>query len=293
MFYLVDYFDYYILAKEDIVRFSVVRITLNVMSLLQNVQMMVFPSSNALKRCIIYGSFLVITLNINSIYQGNIITQLNSKPQFGEISTIEQLLDTKLNIYVNEHLLPFMEPYKNFDEGTVFRRMYERRETKVKKFEDQLKITSINRTAAFLTPEIYISTFMAESFENGVKRVEKVPETPMKYFSGLMIPKNSPYIKRFNEIIDLIVAAGIVNYQTDKAKREADLGYIGKIKKYGIEGNKLKLLGMKELKSLFHCYIILCCLAIVLFTFELFLKQQASKSRFLQKIEDFFESNRA
>lgn len=291
MSYAAQHFDYYMLDEKDVVPFSLIRITLNVMSLLHNIQLMIFPKSNQLKQCIIFGSFLLITLNINSVYQGNIITQLNSKPQFGEINSIEQMLDTDLNVYVIENLFVFMEPYKYFEEGTLYRRMYDRPTTEVNDLLDQLKLTSVNRTAAFLTCEIYIPTFMAESFENGVNRIHEIKETPMKYFSALTISKKSPYIERFNEVIDLIVASGIVKYQTDKAKNERDLVFIRKIKKDGVEVLHLKLLGMKELRSLFYCYILLCCLAVVVFALELLLVQQVKKSHFWKNIEDWLESN--
>uniref|UniRef100_A0A336KTW7 CSON011386 protein n=1 Tax=Culicoides sonorensis TaxID=179676 RepID=A0A336KTW7_CULSO len=292
MYYLVEYFDFKMLEKSDI-NFSLIRLTLNVMSLLNNIQLMIFPGSNQLKQCILFGSFLLITLNINSIYQGTIITELNSKSQFGEINSIQQLLDTNLTIYVNAHITEFLSPYKDFDEATIYRRMYERQNLEISQFSEQLNLTSINRTAAFLTPEIYIPTYQASSFENGVQRIHEIKETPMKYYLALTIPKKSPYIERFNEIIDRIVAAGIVNYQTDRAIADAELEYIKKIKENGIKGDELKLLGMKELKSLFYVYMLLCGFATLVFGLEFLMHIWAHKSKIVKEIENYLETNHA
>lgn len=289
-YYIANYFDHH-WFKRDVKQYSFVRIILNVTSLMWNIQLMEFPGSQQLKQCIIMGSFLLITLNINSCYQGNIITELNASPDAGEIDTLQQLLDTKLEIYIESFLPAFLSPYKDFSNESIYKQLYDRQRYEIDTFSQQLIVTSKNRTSAFLTPEIYLANYQAETFENGEVQIHGVRESLMNFYLGITISKKSPYIHRFNEVVDLIVAAGVVNYQTDRAMSEARLEYIKKIKQYGVKDENLKLIGMKQLKSIFLFYCCMCALALNMFLFEHLMNKLAKYCWIVKQVETFLESN--
>jgi hypothetical protein len=96
-----------------------------------------------------------------------------------------------------------------------------------------------------------------------------IKETPYEYFYASSVPKTSPFVGRFNEILMRIFEAGISKYQMNKAISETDLIYIRRMKIGKIDLNGLKSISLTQLSSIIYLFFISLVITFLVFLCEI------------------------
>lgn len=220
-------------------------------SLILNANPKPTPYSSSLR--LLLTALMFYSLIQGSIIQSTIIRNLNEDILFGEIKTINQLLENDFKITVSDQLKTL---FRNVDGTEMLRKLREISNIPPNPHIDFV-YTVPDKKEAIVFRKTLAQNFIIENHDINTKKscCMIVPENIFKYFATIIAPRNSPYQDRFNGIIQNIVEAGIVNYQLSIANMENDSSMIKKIKNNQIDFHTDKTLRIDAMKSVFLMYI--------------------------------------
>lgn len=174
------------------------------------------------------------------------------------IDTIQQLLTSGLIIRVPSGPDKYMRDFETFPPDSLQRKLFDKKIITDTSSAIQIKYAAYDRKAAILCPNHYIEFYKTIYLSNstGETLINYVPQCVYAYYMSVMVPKSSPFIRHFNTIIQLIMEAGLIQFQYGNGKAESKLAYTRQVKE-GIFFQKTdRLLSMKELFTLFKYYTI-------------------------------------
>lgn len=265
-------------------RTSIIKIALSYFSLYNNVSIVSTPTK--LYSRLLCGTMLIFTIIMSNSYQGSIIRQLNTMGSAANIETIEQLLASDLIIRVPSGPDKYIRDFQSFPKESRQKRLIDKQIVTETSSAIQIKYAAYDRKAAIMCPNFFIEIYETIFLSNvtGESLINYVPECVFEYYMSVMVPKSSPFINHFNRIIQLVIEAGLIEYQYDRGKAESKLAYTRQVKE-GIFFEKTeRLLSMKELQTLFTYYCIWLGIAFIVLIIEIIV----SKVKFLSEKFVFF-----
>ncbi|KAL7022552.1 hypothetical protein ACKWTF_012293 [Chironomus riparius] len=214
----------------------------------------------------VIGGVIIIWLIIGNIYSSKMIEFLNTNSGLKQIESIDELMESDLSVKVPYPMAILFEG--NFKNTSMAHQFINRVVTKSRELE------RIGNKWAFIDIENMGDLIRSKKFallflDNLIEHVEKVyfdkngnnilthiEETPYEYYYATSVPKTSPFVKRFNELLMRIFETGISKYQMNMALTDNDLIYIRRMKEGKVPNNGLKSLSLQQLYSVFHVYLI-------------------------------------
>lgn len=213
-----------------------------------------------------------------SVFQGNMIKEVNMADSSRDIQTIQELMDSSLNI----PLQPSVTAFFKYDEQTVTKYNLKNRIMLEEAEPDQLmfKLAS-TRSFAILFPQDLIEDLVPRFYDKqtGEDLLHVIPEAAYEFYSAMYVPVTSVFIEPFNRILEQFVENGLVVYGTDHMRFEARLSYISRRKGGGFiaSDNQTTTVDMRALKEVMFLVIGVLALAVLVFCIELSLNIILSK----------------
>lgn len=223
-----------------------------------------------------FTSTRIVTITIvfcalifNSLMQGSIVKMLNNSKNYDAIDTIQELLEKNFNLLVPRILNNFMK----VQSGTV---LYD----KLRKVSEEstgvttaegLRMVLEGKDVASVMSESYCGNYLNQFYDplSGENLRKVIPENAFELYLAYMVPKVSPFIKKFNEIISHIVESGIDVYHYKQAEIDNDDIWFRRMR--GGLTPKAQSLALKfnEFKGMFQLYLWLICVCVVFFCAEI------------------------
>jgi hypothetical protein len=218
-----------------------------------------FPTTSSPRA--FFATVMLYALIMTAIMQGTIIKNLNSRTVMGKIETLDQLLDSNLEIHMDEDLsIVFL----NVDGSRVARKLKEIAR------HPKNKPTSLNSVAKLLY-FTDINPFIDLNYDNFTKKDKftVVPEAAFEFYESMIVQKNSPFQDKFNHIIDNIKEAGIVEYQKSIAEIENIKIKMHRVKTGNTPADPDKAIELNEVAAIFNLYLCMNFLAILVLGLEM------------------------
>lgn len=205
------------------------------------------------KKRIILGTAFIYSVILSSIYQGSVVRQVNTKHETTDIKTLEELIQTPLQLLIHADLAVHIEYFKEFPKKSTFNHIYKRNVIISNQILTPGDYVAYNRTAALLTLDLYTSMNKITYFDktSGEERVTDIPVSVKEFFTSITVPKTSPFIHEINYWLSRIDQAGLMLHQYAIAENDLEMEYI-KFVKFGFHPNvKLRVLTMRKLNLVF------------------------------------------
>lgn len=230
---------------------------------------------------IVIAMILFNALIMTTLFQSTILKNLNSNLEIGKITTIRQLADEGYKVKMPSFIAGlFMKQGLDKVSWLLNQTQQTYIDTVVTKI-DLPNILKADKKIAFLWSHLYNTNFLNQFYDNetGENLFEIVPETAFQFYISLMVPKNSPFIERFNDIMMEYIKTGIGQYHLTRALLEVDKIRIQRIKNGKYPKISKRAIKFHELKSSFQLYLILSASSCAVFMVEVLI----SHSRLFRK----------
>lgn len=218
---------------------------------------------------IFFITVLLFSLIESSVIQSLFVKNLNTVIVHRNVKTLNDILDHDYEISIGTQLSMML---KDVDGSRMARKLRSiaQNGASVTGTNNEKKAKIMKPRAIFL-PELQVDKYIDQDFDNITKRdlFIKVPELAYSFYESMMVPKNSPYQKKFNEIIVQAQQAGIIEYQLDVAKLERYKTMVKRAKNGNLPKPPDKEIKIQDLGSIFYTYLILNSLALCVFASEL------------------------
>lgn len=223
---------------------------------------------------IIVSTVLFYTLMSTSLLQGCIVKNLNTNQNIGRITKIDQLFDQKFKIRMQPVLT---YAFQGQGEDKITREL-----NKITRNFDEISATSevaiemlkVDDKFAYLWTDAATGNYLDRYYNNetGENILEVVPESAFEFYIALMAPKASPFIDRFNQIINIYTQTGLYQHHTEQAAHDNTKIWIHRVKHGLVPTRKSPSLSLKDVKDCFALYLALIGLACGVFCLEIFFK---------------------
>lgn len=223
----------------------------------------------------ILGSVIIVWLIVGNTYAGKMIEFLNTSFGLKQIGSIKELTKTSLEVKVPYPMAILFEGnFENATDSHLFINKVVKKSRAMESVGDKMAFIDVENMGEMIRSRKYALLFLdnliellEKSFhdENGNDILTHIEETPYEYYYAMSVPKTSPFVQIFNEILMHIFEAGISKYQMSLAKGETDLIYVRRVKNGKIQSNTVKSISLDQLYSVF--YYLLCGLAVSLLVF--------------------------
>lgn len=220
---------------------------------------------------IIVTVILFYTLIFSTLFQSTIVKNLNTNERTGQINTIKELIDEGYFIKMPGYLaMTFKTP--GLDK--VSRMMKETKQSYVDvvaSFKEMDGILKSKKKIAFLWTDLYNTNYLNRFFDpiTGENLFESVPEVAFEFYISLMAPKHSPFIERYNEILQAYVESGIGARHIGFAYYDNDKIWIQRIKNGKIPKPFDGSIKFGDLRLAFEIHVYLNLLCFVIFIVEI------------------------
>jgi len=229
------------------------------------------------------ASILFFALITNSIFQGTIVSSLNSLQYDGKIKTMDDLDANNYRIVIHSDVKAVLDGlggrWKNvtLDPKSIVMNVTEGIE-EVRKHSD----------VAFLISTLFTGSFLNRFYDKVTSEnvIEAVPEIIFEFYTSPLIPKNSPFVEQFKEFSMRYLESGIREYQLSRADSENAKVMTQRLLAGQVPKQKDKTIELIDLRSIIRVYLTLNVIAFFLFLAELIWKHLAAK---LCKTEPPFE----
>lgn len=223
------------------------------------------------KKRIVLGTAFLYAVILSSMYQGNIVKELNNIDKNNDIKTFEQLINTPLQLLIHADLAVHIEYFKEFSQQSIFNHLFKRNTIIPNEIDNPGDFVAYNRTAALLTLDMYAPMHKIGYFdkESGEERIELLAISVKEFFNSITVPKTSPFIGEINYWLSRFDQAGLLSHQNTVAESDLKREYI-KYAKLGLNPNsKLRILTFEELYSLFLFMLVFYVCGIVVLLCEI------------------------
>jgi hypothetical protein len=224
---------------------------------------------------LIFASVLFYALIGSSLIHSLITQNLNTKIVRNDVRTLDEILDRGYKLDIDPELKIM---FKNSDGNRMARKL---REIALNTSVEVSKDRRGHRQSAILIPELLIETYHSKFYdkESKIALYKKVPEIAFQSYESMMVPKRSPIQLAFNTQIKIIAQTGITKYQLNLANIEQEKLMIQRIKNGDMPAADDVVIKLKDLNSLFYCYLVASCFSTMVFGMELILKKKLRCNR--------------
>lgn len=228
---------------------------------------------NSRKRWILFG-ILVYNVVSYPVWQAVTIRYLNSNNQhINNINSLQELIDTNLKLKVSKyhHHVVIHEGIQF--QNKLYRELANRLSTKgTRSIRTAIENIITKRDSAFLTSDMYAPLVLAGSYKwvpnaAHTSGVYVISEPIYEFYKSMVVPKTSPFIQTFNDIISWCVESGVVEQQNRQLQGIVNLLNIRRTMELGKD--KERLFDMEVLWFLFAFYLIMMVLSMVVFLLEI------------------------
>lgn len=222
----------------------------------------------------VIGATLIVWLVLGNTFSGKMIEFLNTDLGLKDIKSIEDLTKSKLIVKVPYPMaILFEENFENASKSHKFLNKVVEQSGALEKLGDPMAFIDDKNMDEMIKSRKYAMLYL----ENLIDHIEKkffddkgnnllthIEESPYEYYYASSVPKTSPFVSRFNEILMRTFETGISKYQMMLAMIENDLIYIRRIKEVQVPNNELKSISMSQMKAIFVIYLIAmgCCVGV-------------------------------
>lgn len=272
--FLLEYAAYRLDVPRETKHSSFGTKVLNLVGIIYNVSVKL-PRA-ARKRWIIVG-LLVYNIVSYPIWQGVTIRYLHpSNQQVNNINSLEQLIETDLELKVShyhEHIVRHDEPQF---QSPVYSALSKRLSTKnTSSLRDSIERIIIHRNSALLIADVYVPLVLAGNYKwipgkpDGIWPIQK----PIyEFYKSMAVPKTSPFVGTFNEIVLHCVEAGMNDRFMHQLETVVQLMKIRRIREHPSVPDYI-VFNMEHLMPLFIFYFTMLLLSAGIFIIELIAKR--------------------
>jgi hypothetical protein len=265
---------YFILNRMEnqiftkVVKFDPEKDILYIFALIHNVSMK-HPKLPATRTVVM--PVLIFSLLLTALFQGIIVKNLNTDVKIGKITKINQLLEQNFEMKMQTVLSYAFQGYGDDKITKHLNEISKDREEVAMQYHEALKIMQNDSKFAYLWTDSYIGTFLDKFYDNktGKNYLEVVPESAFEFYIAMMVPKNSPFFDRFNQIINIYVQTGLYQYHTQKASDDNQKIWIHRVKNGQVPNREKQALKLDELQDVFKLYLALIALSFFVFCLKL------------------------
>ncbi|XP_039447843.1 uncharacterized protein LOC120427071 [Culex pipiens pallens] len=246
------------------------------------------------KRFVIFG-LLVYNIVSYPVWQAVTIRYLNSDNQnLNNINTLEELLETDLELRVSKYHHHVVVHEGSDFQNPSYRELSTRLNTKdTSSIRTAIERIITQRDSAFLTSETYVPLVLSGSYNwipgSTSSGVFVISEPIYEFYKSMVVPKTSPFVRTFNEIVMRCIETGFVERQTGQLRMVVDVLNIRQTlanARISVE----RLFDMGSLKIFFVFYLVMMALATVVFLLELAVNRYCKKKKMelgaVEKIEE-------
>lgn len=249
-------------------RKDVVKEILYVIALFNNVS--VKHSTLAASR-IVVAMMLFYTLMATGLFQGSIIKDLNQNQNIGRINKIDQIIEQKFAIGMDPILT-----YAFQEEGDdkVSKALNKITRSIRKSFylnEEAIELLKLDDKFAYLLGSEMTGSYLNNFYDNetGENYLEVVPESAFEFYIAMMVPKSSPFIDRFNQIINEYMETGLYQYNMKKASDDNQKIWIYRVKHGLVPHTHNRALKLLDLQDVFNVFLTNCAMTCLIFALEI------------------------
>ncbi|XP_062538964.1 uncharacterized protein LOC134207259 [Armigeres subalbatus] len=174
---------------------------------------------------IYWMSFIWFQLITYSVFQGNMINEVNRAANNRDIQTVQELLESTLDLRLHSS----MATYFSFDERTIIKYNLTKRIQWVDDQPDkELSDLVAERSFAALYFVDLIEDIVPQFYDKrtGEDLLYVIPETVYEFYCAMTVPVGSPYVEPFNYISMQFVESGLIAYALVQLSVEARLAYV-------------------------------------------------------------------
>lgn len=227
----------------------------------------------------IVAMILFYTLMFTSLFQGSIIKHLNSNRDQGKIKKIDNLLEQNFSIAMQAVLTyAFQEP----GDSKISKELYKlTRNIEQSGVVSEVAIERLKRDYkfAYLWLDLMSGNYLNNFYDSktGENLLEAVPESAFEFYIAMMAPKTSPFIDRFNQIINIYVQTGLYGYNTKRSYDDNEKVLIYRVKNGLTPKEKSQSLSLHDLQDAFKVYFSLLGCGCFAFILEAYIKFLTTK----------------
>uniref|UniRef100_A0A182SI76 Ionotropic glutamate receptor C-terminal domain-containing protein n=1 Tax=Anopheles maculatus TaxID=74869 RepID=A0A182SI76_9DIPT len=288
--FLLEYAAYRLDVPRETNHASFGAKVLNLVGIIYNVSVKL-PRA-ARKRWIIVG-LLVYNIVSYPIWQGVTIRYLHpSNQQINNINSLEQLIETDLELKVShyhEHIVRHEGPHF---QSPVYKALSHRLSTKnTSSLRDSIEQIIIHRNSALLIADEYVPLVLAGNYKwipgkpDGIWPIQK----PIyEFYKSMAVPKTSPFVGTFNEIVLYCVEAGMNDRFMHQLETVVQLMKIRRIREHPSVPDYI-VFNMEHLMPLFIFYFAMLLLSGGIFILELVAKriERARTPQVIRHVEEY------
>ena len=243
----------------------------------------------------IIGGVIIIWLIIGNMYSSKMIEFLNTNSGLKQIENIDELMKSDLSVKVPYPMAILFEGnFKNTSKAHQFINRVVKKSRELERIGNKWAFIDIENMGDLIRSKKFALLFL----DNLIDHVEKVyhdknannilthiEETPYEYYYATSVPRTSPFVQRFNEVLMRIFETGISKYQMNLAMTDNDMIYIRRIKEGKVPNNGLKSISLQQLYSVFYVYLLSIGSCLCIFIAEIALhKLKTFKISFLYTV---------
>lgn len=205
---------------------------------------------------------------------------LNTNVGLRQIKSIDELIKTNLIIKIPYPMAMLFEgDFRNTSTSHIFLNKIVEKSRDLERKGDRMAFIDVenmdemikSRKYAMLYLDYIIDYLEKRHFdENGNNILTHIEDSPYEYYYATSVPKTSPFVTRFNEIIMRIFEAGISKYQMMMAMTNNDLMYIRRVKAGQVANDDVKSISIKQISSVFYIYLYGVSACLTIFFCEIF-----------------------
>jgi len=216
---------------------------------------------------LVVASILFLTLIMNSIFQGTIVSSLNNNQDNGTMKTMDELIANNYQLLIHYDTKPVLICF-----GGRWQQIASDPKSIVLNSSAGFNIVKANKGVAVLTSKLYSGNYLEQYFdpETGENLIQEVPEVLFEFYMSPTIPKTSPFIEQFKEFSLRYREFGLRRYQTRRASADKNRYMIQRLRAGNVPKRKDKTIELNDLWTVFQLYLLLNGIALVAFVVEYF-----------------------
>ncbi|XP_058464154.1 uncharacterized protein LOC131438256 [Malaya genurostris] len=227
------------------------------------------------KRWIIFG-LLVYNIVTYAVWQAVTIGYLNSDNQYlNNINSLDELLETSLTLKVSKYHKQMVTHASSNSQNPNNRLLSERLTTEnTAAIRTAVEEIITHRRSAFLISGVYVQLIKSGSYKwiDGHNTGIYAISTPVyEFYKSMVVPKTSPFVRSFNDIIARCVESGFIEYQNQQLETVVNVLEIRHQLEAEVRNDK-HIFDMAILQKFFLLYLMLMALSIVVFILEIVIK---------------------
>ena len=224
---------------------------------------------------IIVTVILFHTLIISTLFQSTIVKNLNTNQRLGKINTVQELIDQGYTIKMPGYLAM---NFKTLGTDKVSKMMIATKQNYVDvatSHQNIKKIIKPDAKTAFLWTDLYNTNYLNRFFDqsNGENLFESIPEIAFEFYISLMAPRSSPFIEKYNIILQYYVESGIGAHHVGLAYYDNDKVWIQRIKAGQIPKPSDGAIKFEDLRLVFEIQLYLSVFCCIVFVAEILLNR--------------------